>query len=362
MSRLQIQSVRVAEVAYFAQQAVDKLGAGDIAPVSLARARAWTANPHAKPDDVALLVAYMGTRCVGYFGLLPSLMQIDGKLEPVHWTSTYYVPEEHRSAGVGALLVMRALALRLHIAVPDASEEATALYEKVGFAALPDVNYLEFDLQDANLPVRALRRGLRRVWPAGAQALEARSGLGLAPLRAVLYKSLLSGGTPSGALRADTIRAPKPPGDFSFVRDTATLEWMLHHPWVTTRLSERTPAHYFDDYRERFEYRALSVGGGFAIVRVKRARGRTDVEILDHDVADPGVLLRLALETAQEVGADRVCVPARCDAEVGRSPLLRRLFRTRARSYMVRFVPGSSAASQIDRLELRYSDGDLVFA
>ena len=85
---VRIERIRVSELCAFAAEATRAPRGGGVVPVSPVRAAAQAKNPHAQPDDVGLLVAYSRNVCVGYLGLLPAMVRVDGALHPMSWIST----------------------------------------------------------------------------------------------------------------------------------------------------------------------------------------------------------------------------------------------------------------------------------
>ncbi|MFC1829598.1 GNAT family N-acetyltransferase, partial [Thermodesulfobacteriota bacterium] len=50
-------------------------------------------------------MAYQGNDCVGYHGLLPGMLLIDGQLSKVYWATAFFVSPEIRGKGVGKRLL-----------------------------------------------------------------------------------------------------------------------------------------------------------------------------------------------------------------------------------------------------------------
>jgi hypothetical protein len=68
-----------------------------------------TRNPRADPTDVALLVAYDGDTVVGNLGILPDTTFVDGQGHKIGWLTAWWANPDRRYAGVGLMLLMRAL-------------------------------------------------------------------------------------------------------------------------------------------------------------------------------------------------------------------------------------------------------------
>ncbi len=62
---------------------------GEVIPITTHRALAQIRNPRARPEDVALLVAYDGDRICGYIGVLPELIFLKGRTHMVGWLTTW---------------------------------------------------------------------------------------------------------------------------------------------------------------------------------------------------------------------------------------------------------------------------------
>ncbi len=381
MSKTRIQNVMVKDIYEFTCQALEAQGPEDIAPLSRHRARAWTKNPCAAPDDIALLVAYAGDRCTGYLGLVPMLLRADGKTEKVYWTSTFYVAPEYRTSGVGALLVMRMLALPVNLAATCVSEQAQVLYEKLNFQSIAPLDYYALDLQQANIPLRLIRKAVQHFNKNAATALEKKGGLGLSPIRALLYRIFLSGWRKRckeysvrqiQSLSENRFEVEQDDDSpVRFFRNMETINWMLEHHWVTTQADQATPNYYFDDYRECFSYRVLEVMDsqqhnlGFVILWLSRRHGCSNVQVLDYhfyDTADKNLLFGIVIEVALMFKADRISLPDDCVTEIFAATLARHLFKKVTRAYHVRFTLGSQAKETASRLSLNFCDGDAPFA
>ena len=381
MSGIKIRNVLIKEIYEFACQALDTLESDSVAPLSIHRALAWTKNPCAEPDDIALLVAYVDDQCAGYLGLVPMELRADGKIEKTYWTSTFYVAPKYRTCGVGVLLVIRMLSLPVNLAATCVSEQAQALYNKLGFNNIEPLTYYALDLQQANLPLRLLRKTVRYFNNKAATAMEKTGGLGLSPVRALLYKRLLSNwrkrckkhsfkeikGIPDS--RFEVEQDDNSP--VRFFRGANMVNWMLEHHWVTTRKNQATANYYFDDYRESFYYRMFEVMDaqesslGFAVLWLTRREGCNNVQVLDyhfHNAADKNILYGLTIETALAFKADRISLPEDCASEIIASTLARHLFKKVSRAYHVRFTDDSLADNAQDRLKLHFCDGDAPFA
>ena len=89
----------------WAEEIVSKAGEGDFVPITLHRAEAMAANPYGAPEDVSMIAAYLGDKCVGYFGVMPIMVKLGDVLEKISWFTTWTVAPETQGDGRGKRVV-----------------------------------------------------------------------------------------------------------------------------------------------------------------------------------------------------------------------------------------------------------------
>ena len=102
---VRIERVKLKDLRALAASAVDGAVPGTFILITKHRALAMTHNPFAQPNDVALLLAKQGERNVGYFGVMPVMLQHAGQLHKVHWLTTWAVAPDFLGKGLGSRLM-----------------------------------------------------------------------------------------------------------------------------------------------------------------------------------------------------------------------------------------------------------------
>ena len=148
--------IRIRDLVAFARNVAADPAYADTSPTCLLRAVSQAANPHAAPDDVALLVAIHAGRCVGYHGLLPGALRTADGLSKVFWLITFYVAPAFRGRGIGARLVREALALRVDLVTTGITRAAERAYRAAGFRDLGEIGCRRFSVESFPRPARWL--------------------------------------------------------------------------------------------------------------------------------------------------------------------------------------------------------------
>lgn len=382
MARPTIEVVRASEIETFARREHDAAQAGAVIPISISRACAWAKNPHAKPDDIVLIVARLAGRCAGYLGLLPGRLRVYDRVEPMSWLSTFFVPEALRDQAIGGLLLMRALSLGRTLAASDSSDHAAQAFKAVGFAPPQELSYFTLDLQRQQnwlgLPLRLIRRTLLdrqiRVPNSLDRAINicARATARLLlPLVAAVARRRLGDWQvrslehlPPGLCRGN--------GNVYFVRDRALLEWMLACSWLTTNRALSSAEYYFDDFREASYHRVVQLcrpgsgaPAGWAILYFDARGAQRRLQVLDYELDRPAggaALIAAALQAGAQAGATQLYLPAVCADGLQRLGGLGKLFSAEMRKAYYRPHAASIARDALGEIQLTYADGDLSFA
>jgi hypothetical protein len=94
------------------------------------RALSQIRNPRASLEDVALLVAYDESRVIGYIGVLPDLVFLNGGTQRIGWLTAWWADPRPEYAGMGFQLMLKALQLyRGEIGASGFSDDAKKVYE-----------------------------------------------------------------------------------------------------------------------------------------------------------------------------------------------------------------------------------------
>ena len=94
-------------------------------------------NPHAQKDDLALILALDGQKVVGRLGLFAGRLRYEGESVRVYWLSEFVLQNAYKTTGIGGMILLKVLALRIPLLACGApSEELEKVYEKVGFKRL----------------------------------------------------------------------------------------------------------------------------------------------------------------------------------------------------------------------------------
>jgi len=295
---VRVDRVRVADLPAFARAAAADPARYPVLPIPPMRAEAQSLNPLANPDDIGLLVGFVGDRCAGFLGLLPGAVDFRGRRHPISSLSGFYVDPADRTSGLGTMLALTAIGLGRDLYVTRLSAEARAVFSRLGFQPAPAQRSLRLRLDRLRkLKGIALRALVRSV---GSFAVEDQ-------WRLVTEASPARGLEPSGRPR--------------FVRDERVINWMVRNPWIGEDSHVHLP-YAFSHRREMFRYLVFEAnGGGYLVLRVTQDKRFATLRILDRqpmtDERRAPALAR-ALVEAQRLVADAIECPAEYE------PLLRR--------------------------------------
>ncbi|MBW8009816.1 MAG: GNAT family N-acetyltransferase [Chloroflexi bacterium] len=386
-----IEHVRVKDLYDFAMKIIDRAKPGDYIPISQQRALAMTKNPYAKPDDVALLVAYQGDELVGYFGIMAVMLQTGMDLSKLYWFTTWNVSTKGVGKGIGSRLMQAALDLDQDYLIVG-SYPARRVCDKFGFHRLDPLEYSVIDFgfircfNPITLLLRALRKGLHLIgvklnFPTLNKPVENIFDRVFTPLfKPFLYSWVLrlanKGLTPITTKRVKQIRPANADRQLNsnriaFYRSPQIINWMLEYPWNLQPGQSRTEAmdYYFTDVRVGFEIFALEVYGedykGFIIFQISQIEGRWVLKTLDHDFSDPeyeSYILPIALKLAKEKRVDVIEISHRITLPIESSLIGRLILGTKQRIYQCK---PKSEDSPLGRnwtnITLSYVDGDTPF-
>lgn len=378
VEKVRIERVKLKDLETVAARFIDTAKPGTFIPITKHRAAAMARNPHGQPDDVALLLATEGERCVGYFGVMAVQLAHAGKLQRVHWLTTWAVSEDYRGKGLGSRLMEAALALDVDLAIVG-SKPARRVSAKYGFVEAKPLHYAQLDFGVAGRfnPVSLLLRAIRKLLSfAGirfnintvdeffTKVFEALFGFIVRPI--LFWLAQRKAGdvetTASVGNIGSALVTPVGQGTF-FNRDAATLNWMLAYPWVLPEgKSDSDDLTYGStDWRTGFEIFAWKLEtGAFAIFQFSRIRGRGMLKVLDSEQLTPRRLLTLALRAARQ----RRAVVIEGGAELA-EPLgwLRKLLVVRKQRTLQLHprAANSPLAQALPTLQQHYVDGDMAF-
>lgn len=387
-----IERVTVKDLPALAERLVDRAEPGDFIPITKHRAQAMAHNPNAKPGDTAMLVAWDGDECVGYFGTMPVMLRHAGKLHKVFWLTTWNVAPRYIGKGLGSALMQAALDLDVDLAIVG-SKPARRVSAKFGFHEIKPLEYVRIDYAVAgrfnpvSLLLRALRKGfsligLRLPIEGLSKQFEELFEFVFGPLVRPIFLRLVwrSLKAEMDALRSEQVKAldadwvEKPAaGRTAFYRDARVVNWMLAHPWVQrTGQSESERMDYvFTDARPLFEMMAFkqSVPGskeiGYLCLQASLIGRKIVVKVLDHRLL-PGHArgqLGAALTFAQKQLLGDGVIEGPMELEAALPGWLRPLLVSH-RQRITQVHPrakGSPLDLAWQQLEPSYVDGDMAF-
>ena len=385
---VKIEEVNVKDLYTFACQISRQYEDKSIIPITEHRALAQTKNPYADENDVGLLVAYVGKKCIGYIGILPGLLKIEDRFSKVYFPSTLYVTPEYRRYGLGKALVVHSMALNYDLVFTGVSESADRLYRKLNLYELESLDYYLIDFNRANIFLLApflWKKILARIGihsKASDKAVRI-SGVLFSPLKNLLYRILLSGQKKRldkisyrevSKIHEEDLGSKADPKSKKFYRNESVINWMLQFKWVGERDEEKLENlnYHFSSAREFFKFLALKVFSsdekdykGFLVLSVSSNNLNTVLKLLDFhfsDRADYKYIFSLVVKYARVYQADTIVLPDSLDRYVKGHVLVRFLARKRKRTYF--FSPKnnkSPLATQKNKIKLDYCDGDTPF-
>jgi hypothetical protein len=343
-----------------------------LAPITKHRALSQIRNPRARPEDVALLVAYDEGRVVGYIGVLPDLVFLDEGTQRIGWLTAWWVDPRPKYAGIGFVLMAKASQFyRGEIGASGFSDDARKVYE----ASKQFVTIAE------SVKVRILlRSNLRELIPRRAPILEKAKGLIaifdflmniFCGLRLQLWKWRFGIGE---TLRLEYIaEVDSQTADFIAQlqgreitrRSAAEMNWIAQHPWVLAaplgRKGER--AFYFSTTAREsicFMLKVFSPDDamiGFAMLRL--IDGNLTVPFCYTPKQYANQMFRVIGEHAVALGASTLTI---CRTEL-RESLQRLKFPSIARTEKPRsWILGRVFKAKIHgEFEMQDGDGDCAF-
>ncbi|MFQ5823911.1 MAG: hypothetical protein ACE5JB_07645 [bacterium] len=389
--QIRIEKIRVKELHDFACRILDRTKDNDIIPISKHRALAYSKNPYADDNDIGLLVAYMGNKCIGYLGIMPGLLRTGNKFSKVYWFSTWYVPLEFRKTSVGSLLMMNALSVKYDFLAnaPGMSREAQRVYRALHFHELGPLDYYMITVERLNwfyVAFRLLQRILNKI---GIDFeildnLTRASVFIFTPIRRIIYDLLLHNQA-NQQIKNISYKEVSEIDDYlmqikhranstGFYRDTDIINWMLKYKWILEPDKIETPKlnYRFAYVQDVFRYIALKVYSpdgkdykGFMVLSVSSENLKTVLKVLDFcflNRDDYKYIVSLALKYARTYKATNIVLPGSLATYIKDGVLMKFLLH---KEYIFYFCHpksrNSPLATSLNDIELQFCDGDIPF-
>lgn len=388
--QIKIEKIKLKDICNFAEKALSLPPYQVVVPISMRRALSQAKNPYGRPDDIALLVAFSADRCVGYHGLLPSLLKQGDRLNRVHWATAFYVSPEFRGRKIGRRLLEEIKNLKLDFIVPQMTESAERAYRNAGYKDIGCLTY--FQLRAERLDILSILSGSAGPVPEKITRRPKPLTGGLKRMQHAIYRGTKNvfysiaikdqrhlenrfkwkvvDRIDESCRRPDTGHSNLP----SFFRGIEAVNWMLQNPWVVSKKpgEKKTQNYYFSETRDIFKYIAIEIyrledrrPAGFMVLSVSHKKEKTRIKLLDfylQDVKDPGIVGYPLLKYAKKFLADRIEYPDYLAAYFQSLPWTKKLIKRQTRLYLFHSCSSDSALAVSRRKILfDYCDGDTAF-
>ena len=239
-----------------------------ILPITKHRALSFSRNPRAAINDPVLLVAYQDNRVVGYLGILPDKLFINDVVYKLGWLTSWWVDPSFKTAGVGAILLFKALnAYDQYIGLSGSSKDARkALDASQRFMEIDPLPVLDIRLRSNlthNMPLRFRRLKPFRLWYKILDAIlnEVMNRRQLFWHRRENQRQQLTYEYIS-AIDKETDRFIHRHYHNDLTRkDMTDLSWIMNNPWIipTPRKDLVSQKYYFSSRADRFLYLGVKV-------------------------------------------------------------------------------------------------------
>jgi len=388
---IRIERIKVKDLVQFAKQTISSASYGQLIPITTQRAIAHSHNPYAESEDIGLLVAYSGNECVGYFGILPILLQHGSEYSKVYWFSTWLVSPKFRGKSIGSLLMEDALSLDKDYMIVG-SGPARKVCQRFGFYEFEPLiyYYLDMSAMECLNPLTLVFRFLRKLLSSTAIHVNIPNDFTrfvdklLSPLTKHYFYWISNN---IGQEKLETYRYREVNevndhgldldanlGDVAFYRNTAVVNWMLRYPWVVEHGESLTEGlgYYFTDVRERFHNFAIELYVsdtqdfvGFITMSFSIISGIKVLKVIDIRIEKEGdiyCVFPLAIRYAKKFLADRIEIPESVAKTITSRTIKKLVLHEKHRIYQCHPRSEFSPLGIYWRdIELNYCDGDMAF-
>lgn len=300
---MQIREITIADLPDFAQS---ELWQGlHPKPITPLRAISQFQNPRAKPDDIALIIAYENDVLIGLVGLLPHL--INGQADQPAYSNTCWWAHPEKGKQLAIPLFFKAFALcNQRMFMTDCTPHTLSILKKTNWFDFPETTpgirgFLKFNLHEiipAKLPAT---RKLKPLLKLSDQTLNFLT----APYRKVIqYRFGRNSPTVEylPSLNEELKTFMQDHSSLEFTRRSGKdLEWIRQFPWITTKDKAQKVEYPFSHFVESFEQYFIHITSpdqtiGLLFISVKN--GHMKVPYVYFNEKDAGEILKVIYQQA----------------------------------------------------------------
>ncbi len=250
-------------------------------PISKHRAISHINNPFCSDDDILLWTAFDNNDLIGYVGVLPDIIEQEGKKEKIYWLSCFWVDETQRLKNVASVLFFPLIKLygkQLFISNFLFSLEKT--YQKLGIFQATQNNYgydfyRNFDFAEK---IKSRYPKLKFLMPFYVFFEKLFNSI-LTGFRKLFYRPLTVKEKVVENCEFDTelndFLSAFSQTDNQIVRDTSYFNWVVNYPWILQGKENKDSKRYhFSSISQHFEYRSIKIYSsekivGFILLRIR---------------------------------------------------------------------------------------------
>ncbi len=348
MKHASIQTILIKDLTTFIDDFLKASPKQTCIPISRRRAYSQAKNPNANPNDIALFVAYVGSVCVGYLGVMPGVLRRENTLSKVHFSTTAYVPPEHIRSGAGIYLARALSYIDGDLVGCDNRPKAERLWR--GFDRVEEIGFRKF-----SIPTNYFEK-LKGCNPT------------------FLEQYYLSPIKPKNIPSSDTWPNSKYP--IEFYRSPETIQWIVENSWLSETsesILEEEHSYYFAHPDMKIEYFPICVYSsdkksviGFQLLSlVSQKNGIRKIKILDSHVSpnrERFPSIPIAYAYAKEFSASHIELSQETLALAETEFLLVSMGFSQRRSYFLRPRDSKSPLHGVStKIQLHLEDGDTSF-